>query len=300
MKAAFCSMAACGLMMAAATPAVAADEPKIQSYVLDIEAKILSERRNRGTSDTFNRPGAELNFTLAHESGWVGLLTLGSVKKEIFPDSNGWQILAATGYRWGKPDAWRFGVGLAQEWFPSAKLNGLPSGIDWSIPAPTGLANTKFDTTYGVFEFGYGALEGRYLYVLSKDLRGNNTATICGSLYLPAVLAGGDPSQAMDCYGSGMKHSGGTHLLDLDYKHRLDGQSKLLLHLGYQKLRNFSGGDIWDWKIGVTHQRFGLEFGAEVVGARLRNAAYGVAFDANRQSHRIDKTALVLSLAKKF
>lgn len=277
-----------------------AAEPVIQSYSLDVELKLSSDRRNRGTSDTFNKPGAEMTVTAAHESGLLGYLNVGTVKKEIFPNTNGWQVVGALGYRWGKPDAWHFGVGLAHEWFPSAKLNDMPSGIDWSMPAPTGFANTKFDTTYGVFEFGYGIVEARYLYVLSKDLRGNNTATICGSLYLPPVLAGGDPSKAIDCYGNGMKHSGGSHLLDVDVKYKLDGQNKLTAHIGYQKLRNFSGGDLFDYKFGIIHTRWGLDFGAEIVGASLKNSEYGVAFDANGKAERIDKTALLLTLAKRF
>ena len=295
-------MFACACATLAATNvSFAADaEPSIQNYTLDWEAKILSDRRNRGTSDTFNQAGVEFGLTAAHESGFVGILQLGTVRKEIFPNTNGLQVMGAVGYRWGKPDAWHFGLGLAQEWFPSGELNGLPSGIDWASASPTGLANTKFDTTYGVLEFGYGIVEARYLYVMSKDLRGNNTATICGSLYLPAVLAGGDPSQAMQCYGSEMKNSGGSQLLDVDVKYKLDGQTKLIAHLGYQKLRNFSGGDLFDSKIGIAHKRWGMEFAAELVSARLRNADYGVAFDSNGKPERIDKTALVFSVAKRF
>ncbi len=281
--------------------ALAADaEPAIQSYTLDWEAKILSDRRNRGTSDTFNKPGVEIGVTAAHESGFVGYLQLGSVRKEIFPNTNGMQILGALGYRWGKHDAWHFGVGIAQEWFPSGHLNDLPSGIDWATATPTGLANTKFDTTYGLFEFGYGIVEARYLYVLSKDLRGNNTATICSSLYLPAVLAGGDPSKAMQCFDGGMKHTGGSHLLDIDVKYKLDAQTKLIGHLGYQNMHNFSGGNIVDFKVGVVHTRYGLDFGLDLVGASLGNSEYGVAFDSNGNAKRIDKTALLLSIGKRF
>lgn len=294
------STALISLSLSASAAAADEKEPQIQSYSLDWEAKLLSDRRNRGTSDTFNQAGLEFGLTAAHESGMVGVLQLGTVRKEIFPDTNGLQVLGAVGYRWGKPNAWHFGVGLAQEWFPSAKINDLPSGIDWSSGIPSGLANTKFDTTYGVFEFAYGILEARYLYVLSKDLRGNNTATICSSLYLPAVLAGGDPSKAIDCFGTGMKHSGGSQLLDIDLKYKLDGQTKLLAHVGYQKMHNFSGADLFDTKLGLVHSRWGFDWGAELITANLRNAEYGIAFDSAGNVKRIDKTVLVLSVAKRF
>ncbi|UUZ55397.1 hypothetical protein LP419_06585 [Massilia sp. H-1] len=156
----------------------------MQSYSLDIEAKVLTDRKNRGVSDTYNRPGAELTMEAVHESGLVGYLQLGTVRKEIFPDTNGLQVTGALGYRWGKSDGWHFGVGAAQEWFPGAKVNDAPTGIDWTTGQPTGLTNTKFDTTYAIFEFAYGVVEARYLYVASRDLRGNNTAIICGSTYM--------------------------------------------------------------------------------------------------------------------
>ncbi|MBI3228972.1 MAG: hypothetical protein HYZ45_01930, partial [Burkholderiales bacterium] len=298
-KLAFAFSAACGSLLC--QPVLAADnEPKIQSYTLDFEAKFLTDRRNRGTSDTFNKPGVEFTMTAAHESGFIGLLQLGSVRKEIFPDSNEVQVLGALGYRWGKPDAWHFGVGIANEWFPGGKLNGIPGSIDWNAGAPTSLVDTKFDTTYGVFEFGYGIVEARYLYVLSEDLRGNNSATICGSLYLPAVLAGGDPTKAMQCYDGGLKHTGGSQLLDIDVKYKLDGQTKLIGHVGYQKMKNFSGGNIFDYKVVIVHTRWGFDFGLDLIGASLGNSEYGVAFDSNGNSKRIDKTVLVGSIGKRF
>ncbi|MES2316258.1 MAG: TorF family putative porin [Pseudomonadota bacterium] len=278
----------------------AGEEPVLQSYSLDIEAKVLSDRKNRGISDTYNRPGAELTLKAVHETGILGYLQLGTVRKEIFPDTNGLQVTGAVGYRWGKSDGWHFGVGVAQEWFPSAKVNDAPTGIDWTTGEPTGVVNTKFDTTYGVFEFAYGIVEARYLYVMSKDLRGNNTATICGSTYMPAVLAGGDPSKAIACYEGGFKRSGGSHLLDVDVKYPISGQTKLVAHLGLQQLQNFRDGDLVDYRLGAVHTRWGLDFGAELAGAALRNRALAVVLDSDGNSKKVDRTTVILSVAKRF
>jgi hypothetical protein len=277
-----------------------AEEPVIQSYSLDIEAKVLTDRKNRGVSDTYNRPGAELTMEAVHESGFVGYLQLGTVRKEIFPDTNGLQITGALGYRWGNPDAWHFGVGVAQEWFPGAKVNDAPTGIDWTTGEPTGVTNTKFDTSYGVFEFAYGVIEARYLYVFSDELRGNNTATICGATYMPAVMAGGDPSKAIACYEGGLKHSRGSHLLDVAIEHKLDGRNKLVGHIGFQKMRNFRDADLFDYRFGVVHTRWGLDFGVELAGARLRNRELAVVMDSSGNSRKVDRAALILSLAKRF
>ncbi len=287
-------------VLAGAVPLAHAQEPVLQSYSLDIEAKVLTDRKNRGVSDTYNRAGAELTFEAVLETGLVGYLQFGTVRKEIFPDTNGLQITGALGYRWGNPDGWHFGVGVAQEWFPGSKVNQAPTGIDWTTGEPTGLTDTKFDTTYGVFEFAYGIVEARYLYVASEDLRGNNTAIICGSTYMPAVMAGGDPSKAIACYAPGFKHSRGSHLLDVGVEHKLSGQTKLVAHVGLQKMRNFRDADLVDYKLGLVHTRWGFDFGAEVAGAKLRNRELAVVLDSDGNSKEVDRTALILSVAKRF
>jgi hypothetical protein len=277
-----------------------AEEPVVQSYSLDIEAKVLTDRKNRGVSDTYNRPGAELTMEAVHESGLVGYLQLGTVRKEIFPDTNGLQVTGALGYRWGNPDGWHFGVGAAKEWFPGSKVDDAPTGIDWSTGEPTGVTNTKFDTTYGVLEFAWGVVEARYLYVVSEDLRGNNTAIICGSTYMPAVMAGGDPSKAIACYDAGFKHSRGSQLLDVGIEHKLDGRNKLIAHIGVQKMRNFRDADLVDYKLGIVHTRWGLDFGAELAGAKLRNRELAVVLDSSGKTKKVDRAAIILSLAKRF
>lgn len=291
---------AAAMLAGAVHSAHAADEPVIQSYSVDVEAKFITDRKNRGLSDTFNLPGAELSVTAAHESGVIGYLQLGSVRKEIFPETNGLAVTGALGYRWGNPDAWHFGVGAAREWFPKAEARDTPTGFDWATFTPTGVTNTKFNTTYGLFEFGYGEIEARYLYVLSEDLRGNNTATICGSAFLVPLMNGADPTKAMACYDRGFLHTGGSHLLEVTIKHRLNGQTSLVAHAGFQKTKHFRDGDIFDYKLGVVHTRWGFDWGAEVAGAKVRDSDLAIVFDSSGRSKHVDRTALILSVAKKF
>jgi hypothetical protein len=136
--------------------------------------------------------------------------------------------------------------------------------------------------------------------VLSDDIRGNNTSTICGPTYLPAVLAGGDPSKAIACYADGFKRTGGSHLLDVGIKHRLNGQTMLVLHAGYQKTHNFRDADIFDYKAGIVYTQWGLDFGAEISGAKVRNSELAVVYDNAGNTKRVDRTALILSVAKRF
>ena len=75
------AVAALTLTALASTPARAAEpgEPQMASYALDIEAKVLSDRRTNGLSDTYLGPGAELTFNYAHESGLIGEAPNGKV-----------------------------------------------------------------------------------------------------------------------------------------------------------------------------------------------------------------------------
>lgn len=276
-----------------AAPTPADDEPEIASYSINTTLKFSSDRKTRGISDTFGRPGAELTVEFAHESGLIGQFQVGSISRVNYPDSNRLNPMLAVGWRGGDPRALHYGVAAAREWFPRARVVGAPTGFDENLD-PTGVANTGFHTSYLVGELGWGYLTARYLHVVSKDFRGANTSTIC-----PSYLAS-DMAAAMDCYGQGMRHSRGTQLLDLDLAYPINGSTKLIGHLGWQKVRNFRGMDTVDYRLGLEHTRWGFIFGAEAAGATVRDSAPFVAVDAGGTARRMDKTRLILSIAKRF
>lgn len=289
--------AACSLSAQAA----ASDEPVIQSYAIDYEAKLITDRRTNGLSDTFLRPGAEFTINAAHESGVIGFLQLGSVARANFPESKLWTAVAAVGYRWGNPQGWHYGVGLAQEMFPGAQVKDAPKN---PFVDPTDTINTRFDTTFAVLELGYGIVEARYLNVLSKDFRGNNTAVVCGSRFAPefdAYMGGlADPTAAMACYGDSVQHSKGSQLLSIDTKYPLANNTKLVGHVGYTEVKHFSQVTTIDYKLGVAHTQWGLDFELDAVAARMKDRSYAVTYDVYGNTKRIDRTALVASIAKRF
>lgn len=302
------SAALAALTLAAAsslTPAHAAapGEPEIQTYSLDMEAKVLTDRRTNGLSDTYRRPGAEFTVTAAHESGFLGYLQLGTVAKESFPDGNKTTAVAALGYRWGKPEAWHFGVGAAHEMFPGSSVEVHDNEIAYAMGAPAELIKTNFDTSFGLFEFGYGIVEARYMLVLSKDFRGNNTSVVCGSAAQIGMIqnGGADLSEAMSCYDHGYHNSRGSQLLQVEARIPLNGTTKLVTHLGYTAVHNFSFLNTLDYKLGVSHTRWGFDFEADIVGGSMRNSYYGYTANTDGTSvKRIDKPALMASIAKRF
>lgn len=292
-----CSLTAITLACASPAQAAAPGEPEIQSYSIDMEAKVLTDRRTNGLSDTYRRPGAEFTVTAAHESGFLGYLQLGTVAKESFPDGNKTTALAALGYRWGKPDGWHFGAGAAHEMFPGSSVE-----VPDSLINPTELVKTNFDTTFGLFEFGYGIVEARYLLVLSKDFRGNNTSTVCATAAQIDTIKGSETfAKTFECYDRGYHNSRGSQLLQVEAKIPLNSNTKLFTHLGYTAVHNFSFLNTLDYKLGVIHTRWGFDFEADIVGGSMRDSYYGNAVNLEGTSvKRIDKPALMASIAKRF
>lgn len=291
--------AAClGLTTHAQAAQNAPDEPVIQSYAIDYEVKLLSDRRTNGLSDTYLRPGAEFTVNAAHESGVIGYLQLGNVAKANFPGSNLWTAVAAVGYRWGNPQGWHYGVGLAQEMFPGAAVKDAPRN---ALGDPNDTMNTNFDTSFAVLELGYGMVEARYLNVISKDFRGNNTAVVCGSRFIPELLAGtADLAATAACYGDGVNHSRGSQLLSIDTKYPLRHDTKLVAHVGYTQVKNFSQVRTIDYKLGVAHTHWGLDFELDAIAASMRDRSYAITYDSEGRTKRMDRTALVASVAKRF
>ena len=299
---------------AALAQAAAPDnEPKIAEYSTEARVRVFSDRRVGGVSETFRKPGAELHFEAAHSSGLVGVAELATVSKVSYPHNDdqggtGYTALLAGGYRWGDPDAWHFGVGAAHENFLDSKATVF-TGIDANELfvngnlVPTGLQEVKFNTSYALFEFAYGAIEARYLYTVSKDFRGANTASVCTQLLQAAGIAQDVPGlvRAVDCYNRGDLRSRGTQLLDVDYKHALDGRTTLLLHGGLKKVKNFSEADITDWKVGVQHKRWGIDWILEAVGTHAKTRElYQATVGSTGETRKLDNTALILTLSYTF
>lgn len=271
-----------------------AEDAAMASFAVDTEVKLVSDQRNRGISDSLNRPGAQLSIQMAHESGVIGLVQLSTVSKKAYTDADGVNLLLGVGYRFGDPDAWHFGVGLATEFFPGAKFYA-PHAIDLEAGAPVDFRKTRYDTSYAVIEIGWGALEGRILNVLSRSYRGADTGGVCGQI----LSVSEDPTKALECYARGEANSRGSWLFDLGYKLPLGAQTTLNLHAGAQRIRHFSEANFSDYSVGVTHTRWGFQWSAEWLATRTRARELFMVIDGDR-IRRQDNSKLVISVARKF
>jgi len=283
---------AIGMLLACSVAQAMAAETA--SYAVDTEVKITSDQRTRGVSDSLNRPGMKLSVQVAQESGLIGLAEFSSVSKKQFLDGAGVGVTLAGGYRFGDPEGWHFGVGIATELFPGAKFEA-PHGFDLDTGTPTDFRTTRYDSAFAVAEIGYGALEGRILNVISKTYRGADTGGVCGSML--ALMP--DPTQALDCYARGDHGSRGSWLLDLDYKYGLTPTTTLNLHAGYQKIANFKEANFSDYRIGVTHKRWGFEWNADWVTTNTRVRELYLAQDGDTL-RATDGNKFVVSVSRRF
>jgi hypothetical protein len=279
------------LLAGAAAPSSAADTA---SFAVDTELRLSSDQRTRGISDSLNRPGVKLSVQAAHESGLIGLAEFSTVSRKQFLDGDGVGVTLAAGYRFGDPDGWHFGLGLATELFPGARFDA-PHGFDFGTGTPTDVRSTKYDSRFAVAEIGYGALEGRVLNVISRTYRGADTGGVCGTM----LLLMPDPTQGLECYARGDKGSRGSWLLDLDYKFNLSPATTLTLHGGYQKIANFSEANFSDLRIGITHKRWGFDWIADWVTTNTRVRELYLAVDGDKL-RVTDGNKLVLAVSRRF
>jgi hypothetical protein len=273
-----------------------AQEREFATYAVDASASFVSDVRTRGISDSLFKPGIRLEMEIAHQSGLVGIAELVNVSKKQFPDGNGLDIVLGAGYRFGDPEAWHFGVGVATEIFPGAKIS-TPHAIQPAPPPdnvyPYDVRETKFDSNFLVLEVSYGALEGRILNVVSSTYRGADTGTVCG-----AILQH-DPLSAVECYNRGDKDSRGTLLYDLDYTIDLTPATSLRLHAGYQDVANFPEADFADYGIGLTRKQWGFEWSIDFLTTRTKARELYLVYD-DGEWRETDDNKLMLSVKRDF
>lgn len=286
-----CLMAA--LLWPVVSPSLAiADE--MASYAIDVTAKAVSDVRTRGISDSLNGPGARVTVQVAHESGLVALAEFTTVSKKQFIDGDGVGVLLAGGYRFGDPEAWHYGVGLAAEMFPDAQFKA-PNKFDFTTFTPTDERTTNYNSQFAVLEIGYGALEGRIARVLSKTYRGANTGGVCGA----QLQFRNDPTKGLECYAKGDRNSRGSMLYDLDYKYALGINTTLKLHAGYQQLVNFSEANATDYAVGLSHRWLGFDWGIDWIGVNTKaRELYMVEDDGHVRS--TDDNRWVVSISRTF
>jgi len=271
-----------------------AAEHDVATYQLDTEVKLLTDERTRGISDSLMQPALKLSLQFAHESGFIAVADVVNVSKKQFLNGQGMDVTLGAGYRFGNPEAWHFGAGMAAELFPGAKFDA-PHGFDMTTFTPTDVRSTSYNSHFAVLEIGYGNIEGRILDVLSKTYRGADTGGVCGAM----LQFSADPTAALDCYARGDHDSRGSLLVDIDYRIAVAPATTLTLHAGRQRVANFSEANFNDYRISLTRKQWGFEWNADWVMTRGKVRELYLAQDGNTV-RATDNDKLVLSVSRRF
>jgi hypothetical protein len=294
MRSTACLACAVASVVFGGIPNAYADEHDAVTNQLSTEVKLLSDQRTRGISDSLMQPAAKLGLEFAHESGFVAVADIVNVSKKQFLDGQGLGLTMGTGYRFGDPEAWHFGVGLAAEIFPGAKFNA-PHSFDMNTGTPADFRDTNYNSTFAVLEIDYGPIEGRIINVLSKTYRGADTGGVCGAMLQFAT----DPTQALNCYARGDQNSRGTLLFDIDYRVNIASATTLTLHAGRQQVANFPEANFNDFRVGLTRKQWGLNWGVDWVKTQTKARELYLVQDGDHL-RATDSARVVASVSHRF
>lgn len=257
----------------------------------------VSDSRERGLSNSANRPAISAGLELLHASGAFAKLELLSVSRDQYPAGHGRRVQLSGGYRWGDPDGWQFELGGLHSHFPAARQPGLEGYrlifnrrgevIDLR-PLP---ASVRPNTTELFGSLAYQGWALRYFHTVSRNFYAIESRTVC------AVIE--DLEASYDCFEQGLKGSRGSAYLELAYTYRLSKTASLELRLGQQHVRRFRDFDSRSFGLEYRHNWQGYQLSAGLVGARAREReAYQVEVDG--KSRDTSRTALVLGIGRNF
>lgn len=273
----------------------AADAP----FNLNFTLAAVTDSRERGLSNSANRPTVRASMELLHASGAFAELEVLRVSKAQYPLGQGVRMQAVAGYRWGNPDEWHYELGGLYSHFPGSKLPGL-SGYHLTMDPDLGeiidVTPTPGDVNPATAELvgriSYRGFSLRYYHTVSKNFYGISSKTVCAGLK--------DLSESYECYQEGLKNSRGSGYVEIAYLHRLSKAAAVELRLGHQQVRHFRDFDALSFSVEYRHLWRGSEFSAAVVGARPRTREVYAVETSGGKTRDSAKTTLVLGVSRSF
>jgi Bacterial protein of unknown function (Gcw_chp) len=257
------------------------------------KVELQSDNRERGLSDSANRPSAELTLELLHASGVFAGIELARVDKTQYPGARGLRIQSDAGWRFGDPDRWQFEIGAQHSRFPGARQPGA-TGYSLVIDPEMGevvdaviLPTTvRFDTTEAFVSVRRGPVQLRYFHTLSRDFFAINARSVC-----PGIE---DVVESFACFERGPQHSRGSGYLELEFTHRLSRAASVDLRLGQQRVRHWRSFDTRSFALAYRHAWRSFELGLAITGAKAREkGAYDIRLPDGRVRNPGKTTAVV-------
>lgn len=220
---------------------------------------IVSDYRFRGISQTFEQPAIQGGIDYSHSSGFY----LGNWNSNVSGLSYTDGTIEMDLYGGYKFSAGPLGmdVGLLQYYYPNAKISG----------------GTKYDTLEAYVAASWKWLTAKYS-VTTTDFFGANSTTSAA------------------CTGSDTKGSG---YLDLSASYEVMPKLTLVGHYGNQSVKDCSGLEYSDYKIGLNYDMNGWVLGAAYIDTDADATWYTLTSGAGKMKE-IGKGTVVLSVSKSF
>lgn len=214
---------------APAAPAVTGSFGFISDYVFN------------GISQSYRSPALQGNFEYEHSNGlYVGTWASNISGNQYTNASMEWDIYA--GYRGAASADIAYDVGLMTVTYPGGKTAD-----------PTTSVYKRWDTAEVVVGATWKKkLNVKLTYTLTDWYGINNSG------YAPTMWA--DGSTTADSAAADLGSKGSTYV-EANYTHEVSDSLKLIAHVGHQKIQNFSKLDYTDYKLAVSKNYKGFDFG---------------------------------------
>jgi uncharacterized protein (TIGR02001 family) len=279
-----------GLAFAQAAPAAAAPA---SPHTFTGNVNLVTDYRFRGISQTYGEPAIQGGFDYSHSSGfylgtWASNVTGSLLNGPSYTNGNmEWDFYG--GYKWEVAKDLTLDVGGLYYWYPNANY----------------LTTTK--DKYNNFEL---YLAGSYKWFSAKysitttDYFGTRTNTFGAPAWGPKGYCGFTSGfvPGTTCAGSAPGDSKGSGYLDLTGTWEVADKLNLIAHYGHQSVHHYSHLSYSDYKVGLTKEWGGFNWGASIIGTDANKdwwrAIKGTG--TGLQSKDPGKATVVLSLGKTF
>jgi len=268
--------------------AMAADAPAAASpHTFTANVSLVSDYRFRGLSQTGKRPAVQGGVDYAHASGFYLGTWASSVNANQYPNAAmEWDFYG--GYKFEPVKDVGIDLGLIHVYYPGGK----------STAATTTFASRAGTTTYPNTTELYAGLSykwfsAKYYHSIGSSLFGLDSGTV-GTL---ADINGNN------AYNSPNTSTRGSGYLDLAANFEVADKLTLGLHVGHQTVKNYGNFSYTDYKIGLTREYNGFNFGAAIHSTNARSEwwyAQTVNQVGTTNRTKIGEAGLVLSVARTF
>ena len=277
----------------AAAPAAAASPHTFTGNV-----GLYSDYRFRGISQTFLKPALQGGFDYAHSSGFYA----GTWASNVYAGTNAagagvnynngnmeWDFYG--GYKWETKSGVGFDVGVLHYYYPGANYANA--------------ARTKYDNTELYGAVSYKWFSAKYSRA-QTDYFGVNTATMGGVCGIQGTATAANGTIATtNCFGANPGNSKGSGYLDLNANFEIAEKLTLGLHVGRARVKNYALFDYTDYKISLTKEYNGFNFGVSYVNTSAKEDMYRTAKTTGATGSTLDikdpsKGGLVVSVSRTF